>query len=88
MSEIRQAVETPPATEDVRLQFWLRDVADALNDPDPGLQTLGIFRRESDPDDPTAGQSVLWVTDGGDVKIKLNVAGTVKTATLVDFSTL
>ncbi len=47
----------------------------------------------SDPADPPAGYSVQWVSDGtgsgdaGDVMMKINVGGTVKIITLVDFST-
>lgn len=46
----------------------------------------------SDPSDPDDGHSVQWVSDGtgsgdaGDVMMKINVGGTVKTITLVDFS--
>ncbi len=48
----------------------------------------------ADPADPEDGQSVQWVSDGsgsgdaGDVMMKINVGGTVKTTTLVDFSAL
>jgi len=48
----------------------------------------------SDPSDPGAGNSVQWVSDGtgsgdaGDVMMKINVGGTTKTVTLVDYSTL
>jgi hypothetical protein len=47
-----------------------------------------------DPTDPDAGNSVQWVSDGtgsgdaGDVMMKINVAGVVKTTTLIDYSTL
>lgn len=46
----------------------------------------------ADPADPDTGHSVQWVSDGtgsgdaGDVMIKINVAGTIKTITLIDFS--
>lgn len=46
----------------------------------------------SDPADPAQGESVVWLSDGtgsgdaGDVMIKVNVGGTVKTATLFDYS--
>ncbi len=46
----------------------------------------------SDPADPPVGYSVQWVLDGtgsgdaGDVMMKINVGGTVKIITLVDFS--
>jgi hypothetical protein len=48
----------------------------------------------ADPADPAAGRFVQWVSDGtgsgdaGDVMIKINVGGTVKTSTLIDFSAL
>jgi len=48
----------------------------------------------ADPTDPDAGNSVQWVSDGtgsgdaGDVMMKINVAGVVKTTTLIDYSTL
>ena len=53
----------------------------------------GIFYKSlnTDPVDPEPGESVIWVSDGtgtgnaGDVLIKINVAGTVKIITLVDF---
>jgi hypothetical protein len=46
----------------------------------------------ADPTDPDAGNSVQWVSDGtgsgdaGDVMMKINVTGTVKTVTIVDYS--
>lgn len=46
----------------------------------------------ADPADPAPGNSVQWVSDGtgsgdaGDVMVKINVGGTVKTITLVDYS--
>ena len=48
----------------------------------------------ADPDDPTEGNYVIWMSDGtgsgddGDIMIKITAGGTTKTATLVDFSTL
>lgn len=47
-----------------------------------------------DPGDPQPGYSVTWLSDGtdsgdaGDFMIKINIGGTVKTGTLVDYSTL
>jgi len=39
------------------------------------------------PSDPASGKSVMWVDfTSGDLKIKINVGGTVKTATIVDYS--
>ena len=46
----------------------------------------------TDPDDPADGDAIQWVSDGtqsgdaGDVMMKINVGGTVKTVTLVDYS--
>jgi len=46
----------------------------------------------ADPANPAAGESTLWVSDGtgagdpGDVMMKINVGGTTKTITLVDYS--
>jgi hypothetical protein len=46
----------------------------------------------ADPADPDDGHSVQWVSDGtgsgdaGDVMLKINVGGTVKTITLIDWS--
>jgi len=65
--------------------------------PDTKLHVAGAVTQEplsSDPADPDAGNSVQWVSDGtgsgsaGDVMMKINVGGTTKTVTLVDFSTL
>ncbi len=47
---------------------------------------------EADPPDPKAGESVTWLSDGtgtgdaGDYMIKINIGGTIKTATLADYS--
>ena len=65
--------------------------------PDTLLHNAGAYTQEplsSDPLDPDAGNSVQWVSDGtgsgsaGDVMIKINVGGTTKIATLVDYSLL
>ena len=65
--------------------------------PDTKLDVAGAVTQRplsSDPTDPDAGNSVQWVSDGtgsgdaGDVMMKINVAGTTKTVTLIDFSTL
>jgi hypothetical protein len=48
----------------------------------------------ADPADPPSGSSVQWVSDGtgsgdaGDVMMKINVGGTVKTITVVDWSAM
>jgi hypothetical protein len=63
--------------------------------PDTKLQVAGAVTQEplsSDPADPDAGNSVQWVSDGtgsgdaGDVMMKINVAGTTKVITLIDYS--
>ena len=65
--------------------------------PDTKLHNTGGYTQGSlsaDPADPSAGNTVQWVSDGtasgdaGDVMMKINVGATVKTVTLVDFSTL
>jgi hypothetical protein len=65
--------------------------------PDTILDVNGAITQRplsSDPANPDAGGSVMWVSDGtgagdaGDVMIKINVGGSVKTATLVDYSSL
>ena len=48
----------------------------------------------ADPADPDAGESVIWMSDGtgsgdpGDIMVKINVGGDIRTGTLVDFSSL
>ena len=62
---------------------------------DTKLHVAGAMTQEplsSDPADPDAGNSVQWVSDGtgsgnaGDVMIKINVGGTTKVITLIDYS--
>ena len=63
--------------------------------PDTKLHVAGAITQEplsSDPADPDAGNSVQWVSDGtgsgdaGDVMMKINVGGTTKVITLIDYS--
>jgi len=63
--------------------------------PDTKLQVAGAITQQplsSDPADPDAGNSVQWVSDGtgtgdaGDVMLKVNVGGTTKVITLIDYS--
>ena len=63
--------------------------------PDTKLQVAGAITQQplsSDPADPDAGNSVQWVSDGtgtgdaGDVLLKVNVGGTTKVITLIDYS--
>jgi len=42
----------------------------------------------SDPADPAEDKQIMWVDSNGDLKIKINHGGSVKTATIIDFSTL
>jgi len=76
------------------------DLAETLTNKDLSatkLHVAGAVTQEplsSDPADPDAGNSVQWVSDGtgsgsaGDVMMKINVGGTTKIATLVDYSLL
>lgn len=50
--------------------------------------SLTLQAQASAPSDPIAGQSVLWMNANGDIQMKINVGGTIKTATLADFSSL
>jgi len=63
--------------------------------PDTLLHNAGAYTQEplsSDPADPDAGNSVQWVSSGvgsgdaGDVMMKINVGGTTKVITLIDYS--
>ena len=63
--------------------------------PDTKLHVAGAITQQplsSDPADPDAGNSVQWVSDGtgsgsaGDVMMKINVGGTTKVITLIDYS--
>jgi hypothetical protein len=63
--------------------------------PATKLEVNGAITQQplsADPSDPSAGNSVQWVSDGtgsgdaGDVMMKINVGGTTKTITLVDYS--
>jgi len=62
---------------------------------DGSVEMTGAFTQQplsSDPGDPDAGNWVWWVSDGtdsfdaGDVCLKVNVSGTVKTFRLIDYS--
>ena len=75
--------------------FYSGNVGIGTTDPDTKIHNTGAYTQEplsSDPSDPSSGNSVQWVSDGtgsgdaGDVMMKINVGGTVKTITLVDFS--
>ncbi len=88
MSDIDRVINLPPENENTDLAQWQRDVADELNSLDKGAQQQRLFELANDPSDPVEGQTVLWMTTGGDVKVKVTVGGVTKTATLVDFSAL
>ena len=53
---------------------------------------LILKERTYDPDNPTEGSSVIWMSNGngsgddGDIMIKITAGGSTKTVTLVDFS--
>lgn len=42
----------------------------------------------TDPVDPPDNSAIMWLDSIGDLKIKINVNGEVKTGTLADFSAL
>lgn len=56
--------------------------------------TSAVKVGRAEPNNPLAGQSVSWLSNGegagdeGDLMIKINVGGVIKTATLVDYSTI
>jgi len=55
------------------------------------LVTHGVVRLSSSatPADPASGDGVVWMdSTSGDLKCKLNLGGTTKTATLADWSAL
>jgi hypothetical protein len=73
------------------------NVGIGTTDPDSKLHNTGAYTQgslSSDPADPDVGDTVQWVSDGtasgdaGDVMMKINVGGTVKTVTIVDYSAL
>ena len=53
---------------------------------------LTLNERTYDPDNPSEGNSVIWMSNGngsgddGDIMMKITAGGTTKTVTLVDFS--
>ncbi|MBQ2262721.1 MAG: polysaccharide deacetylase family protein [Loktanella sp.] len=66
------------------------------NTPATPLDVAGAITQRplsADPANPASGHSVTWVSDGtasgdaGDVMMKINVSGTIKIITLVDWST-
>ena len=72
-----------------------------LNSPQSPLHVFGettlegplkIRERSYDPDDPSEGETVIWMSNGegsgsdGDIMIKITSGGVTKTVTLVDFS--
>ncbi len=73
-----------------------------IESPDEALHVYGSTKLEGplilkertyDPDNPTEGSSVIWMSNGhgsgddGDIMIKITAGGVTKTVTLVDFST-
>ncbi len=71
---------------------WLERVAKGLF---RNLRTkrMYLYALDSDPDDPIANSGVLWQSDGtgsggsGDILMKINNGTSIKTVTIVDFST-
>jgi len=72
-----------------------------IESPDETLHVYGstklegpliLSERAYDPDNPSEGNSVIWMSNGdgsgddGDIMIKITAGGVTKTATLVDFS--
>jgi len=55
---------------------------------------LQIQEKSADPPDPAEGYCVIWMSDGtgtgddGDIMVKIQAGGVVKTTTLIDFSAL
>tara|TARA_R110000824_G_scaffold225667_1_gene413343 strand:+ start:11048 stop:11485 length:438 start_codon:yes stop_codon:yes gene_type:complete len=73
-------------------QGVIRKLGIDVNDPDTRLDVNGAitFRQTDEPDNPDKGAAVLWMDDGtyvddGDIHLRVNVGGTVKTFELVDF---
>jgi hypothetical protein len=58
--------------------------ADAILDVSGAVNYVHV----DDPPDPAIGESVEWYDSNGDKKAKINVGGTVKTTTLIDYSGL
>ena len=58
------------------------------------FEGLKLKERATDPPNPGSGESIIWQSDGtgagdaGDIMIKINYAGTVKTGTIIDYSAL
>tara|TARA_B100001123_G_scaffold78992_2_gene89660 strand:- start:9004 stop:9324 length:321 start_codon:yes stop_codon:yes gene_type:complete len=62
----------------------------SVNDPDTALDVNGAItiREMADPGNPDSGAAVIWMdkdSDRGDLYIRVNVGGTIKTFELTDF---
>lgn len=87
------SLSTVQTTERVEtLQRRVNEIERQLQMLDVLLTRFRLHERSVDPADPKEGNMVLWMSDGtgagddGDVLVKINVGGTVKTATIVDYS--
>lgn len=66
-----------------------------IKDGSENADMMSLSSQSSDPDDPSDGSMVIWLSDGtgsgddGDVMVKItDTLGTTKTTTLIDFSGL
>jgi hypothetical protein len=85
-----------PSASDIKMAILADgNVGIGTTAPDTKLHVAGAITQQplaSDPADPDAGNSVQWVSDGtgtgdaGDVMMKINVGGTTKVITLIDYS--
>lgn len=62
----------------------------SVNDPDTALDVNGAItiREMADPGNPDSGAAVIWMdkdSERGDLFIRVNVGGTIKTFELTDF---
>lgn len=41
---------------------------------------------QNEPENPEVNNCIIWLSTNGDINIKVNIAGTIKTGVLFDFS--